>query len=145
MIAGLIGILEIGEKIKAPADVSGVWRPDETFSSSLNNSCASLRVNNPLINIEQSGVYLFISMNDAARTKLHGKIENNKLSAEGTISLKVNNEECRSPAILHMISELQRENGQVYLTGEFSTPECRECSSINFTALKNSFRKTESE
>ena len=81
LFAGLLAVLRIGEKIKAPVNVSGDWQIDKQFVETVRKCCTPIYFSHKTFNasIEQSGIHLTIIFNDELQTEMHGILENNKM------------------------------------------------------------------
>ncbi len=138
LFLALLKILEKGKNLKAPPNVSGNWiiRTDSTLK---NGKCFLQYFENniPEFSIEQSGKFLELTLNDAANTKMEGKLEDDSIRFSGTIR-DVNNfdKSCGENILVHLNIEIIKSNLTEEFTGNWTTPYCSSCSSISFTAIK---------
>ena len=140
LFIGLLGILRVGEKLKAPIDVSGDWVLSEDFTNNTINSCTPLifRKKNHLLSIEQSGIYLKAAFNDDSKLEFTGKLDNNKITLTQTNHSKTDSAaECGKYIPAEISAEVALQNGEKdELSGNWSIPNCNACKSIAFNAVK---------
>ncbi len=140
LFIGLLAILRLGEKIKAPQNVSGKWRIDAGFVNSIHNSCTPVYLpkKDPLVQIEQSGIHLTVYFNDPAKTELHGKLANDSMFFEQELNVKNDFQNLcgkKTKADLSAVIEKLPDNSYE-LIGTWSNPDCKESHSIEFNAVE---------
>lgn len=133
---GLLGILNIGETLAAPPDISGIWKV-EKVSDIIHHSCLPLNIVDSELIIEQSGIYLLVQLNNLEQTRIQGKIRNNRVSLTGVIPTEANAAKCgeETKFRLDLKLNIQQENRN-QLSGTWSTPDCSNCERIRFSAVK---------
>lgn len=140
MLVGLLEILRVGEKMKAPEDVSGNWTIDKQTQSQIQSNCGNIIFfkQNADFNIEQSGKYLELTLSDASNTKMEGKLENDSLKFSGTLPSTSNiNKSCSNEIRVELSLKLIKRSGSPEeFTGVWSTPNCSLCQNVDFSAVK---------
>ena len=137
ILAALLEILRLGEGIKAPIDVSGKWIIKEEFVNALHENCSAVNFLNQKsnLNIEQSGKFLELTLNDSANTTMNGKLENNTMTFSGTQPVK--NDSCGNQVNIQLTLKLIRQTGSPdEITGLWTTPNCGRCRQVSFAAVK---------
>lgn len=140
MFAGILEILHIGEKIKAPIDVNGNWivYNDNSEGFSSDSLPINLPKKNAEISIEQSGKHLVLTFNDANKSELNGKLEKNRMFFSRIYpvspSLKLS---CGSSTKVEVILDIdQYKDKPEQLSGIFRMPDCKIFEEIHFNAIK---------
>ena len=139
LLALLLGILRIGEKLQAPINVSGKWILNDDFTKAVAKSCApvTFHKDEPQLIIEQSGIYLNASFNDIDKTEMTGKLENNKIVFNQVIQAKKDSVKVCGNDLLTELSVTVIQNDTTdELTGAWKTPNCSKCGEIKFSAIK---------
>ena len=136
----LLAVLNIGEKIVAPDNISGKWELDPEFIEDIDKSCTLVFTSqkNNIALIEQSGVYLTITFNDKSKTIMHGELKNGKMIFEKVFASnnKLNNP-CGAETLTELTIELiKKDDMPDQLLGTWKNPECGECAVIQFSAVK---------
>lgn len=135
----LLFVLHLGEKLKAPTDISGDWQLNNISVEGVRNFCLPIRLlgNKSFISIEQSGIHLSLAFNDSDKTLMDGKLSNNKMYFEKVLS--ANNRirsKCSSTILLKLSLELiKRNNEPDELMGTLSVPSCN-CGEQKISAVK---------
>jgi len=140
LFVALLGILKIGETIKAPIDVSGKWNVNNEFAKEISSSCTPvyLPIKNPGFLIDQSGIHLTLIFNDAAKTEMHGILEKDSIFFSNNFTLSQGNfkGQDRKAQVNFSVDVLQH-GGNVYqLKGAWLTPNCGNNDIINFSAVR---------
>ena len=140
LFIGLLAVLKIGEKLKAPENVSGDWKIAGTFEDSIQNSCTPVffKLKNPELFIEQSGIHLTITFNDAARIEMHGVMKNNKIIFEQMLPVKNELQHlCGKTTIAVLTLEFHKQNNKIkQLLGTWANPSCNNCGQVQFSAIR---------
>jgi hypothetical protein len=141
LLAVLLGILRIGEKLNAPINVSGEWSVSSDFAKAVNESCISFtfRKKEPLFVIEQSGIYLKALFNDSAHTEMQGRLQNNKMVFNHAFQIKKDSAQVYGNEQLAelSVSVTLNDDNVDELTGEWKIPNVSKYGSIKFNAVKN--------
>jgi hypothetical protein len=141
LLAVLLGILRIGEKLNAPINVSGEWSVNGDFAKAANESCISItfQKKEPLLVIEQSGIYLKALFNDSAHTEMQGRLQNNKMVFSKTFKVKNDSAKVFGNEQLAelSVSVTRNDDNADELTGEWKIPNISRHGSIKFNAVKN--------
>ncbi len=140
LFAALLEILRVGEKIKAPLNVSGKWNINNISYGDNSNDCIGILTNTKNSNflIDQSGIHLTLIFNNSAKTEMQGKLENNTMTFHKIFS--VTNEGIKNCGkrinvglILKIISDNEYPDK---LTGAWYVLNCSECGKINLSAVR---------
>jgi hypothetical protein len=79
----VIGLLQMGRDLKAPASVHGVWTLDLPASGATGACGSGLSWNEaPNLIISQSGPYISLTFNDGEHTKFDGILKGTEISGE---------------------------------------------------------------
>lgn len=140
LFLALLAVLNVGEKIEAPDNISGKWELDPEFIEAAGKSCTPVFTSqkNNIALVEQSGVYLTITFNDKSKTVMYGELKNGKMIFEKVFVLnnKLNNP-CGNETLTELTIELIKKDGMPdQLSGNWENPECGECVVIQFSAVK---------
>ena len=140
LFIGLLSVLKIGKNLKAPENVSGDWQISGSFADSVQRSCTPIFLpkKNPSAFIEQSGIHLTITFNDAAKIEMHGKLENNKVVFEQTLPVKNGlKNDCGEKTLTELNLEFQKQkNKPDLLVGIWTNPSCNNCRRVKFSAAR---------
>ena len=132
-------MLHLGEKLKAPVDISGNWQINNVSIEGMRNFCVPIRLlrNNPMISIEQSGIHLSIIFNDSEKTTMSGMLSENRMLFEKIFSANdALTSKYSSKILLRLSLELiKQKNGPDELVGSLSTPSCK-CTELKISAVK---------
>jgi hypothetical protein len=133
-IAGLYGILHIGERLEAPLFVGGAWRISDEFVQTLQLYCGEKKENRALLQlpeeeaeltISQSGQYLALSFNDAERTTFMARLHQQTLRAEGQKLISGEKNGPGTPATVFFEASFVRQKGSPdCLEGIWRLPGC---------------------
>jgi hypothetical protein len=142
LLLGLLEILRIGEKLNAPANISGEWEINNEFAADVSRSCMHVlfRETEPRLSIDQSGVYLKALFNDISHIEMEGRLVNNK------IVLKQINQFKNNPADVYenklsaelYLTVIQDNKKPGVLLGDWKISNCDNCRVIIFSAIKKS-------
>ena len=140
LLAGLLGILKVGDKLNAPINVSGKWEINDNFVKVIGESCTPMTFNKvePQLTVEQSGIYLKAIFNDVNKTEMSGKLENNKMIFSQIIQAnKDSANTCGSNVNTGLsVNIIQNDSDFDRLSGVWQTPNCSTCGQIKFSAVK---------
>ncbi len=140
MLAGLLEILHVGEKMKAPIDVSGNWTIEKQTQSKIQSNCMNIifSKHNAGFNIEQSGKFLELTFSDASNTKLEGELENDSLKFIGTVpSGSGISKSCGNKLQVELkLKLIKKASSPEEFIGVWTTPNCNICRNVIFSAVK---------
>ncbi len=125
LFVSLLKILSIGDKLKAPLNVSGNWIIINDFGKEVKKTCAQISFKNqpPEMFIDQSGKYLKATINDSAKTQLKGMIDQDTITLNKIFPLR--RDSCGSTASIKLILKVVRyEDKNDKLLGIWSDPQC---------------------
>jgi hypothetical protein len=82
-VLGTVGLLQMGQSLAAPVSVAGTWSAQLTLPSSSDSADRDplLRSDPTIFTILQSGPSVFLTFDDAQRTKLAGSVDQVTISA----------------------------------------------------------------
>jgi hypothetical protein len=124
-VLGILGILRLGQGLKAPASVGGVWSLQWANPVSVKSNCPSIsfEAESPEILISQSGPAVVITLHDATQTTFSGRL------SELTIDARAK----RNPQ-LHLVASIDRQVEPDQLQGVLTSNQC--AVAINFTGTR---------
>jgi hypothetical protein len=142
LLVGLLGILRVGEKLKAPINIAGDWEIYDESAKAIKESCIPLtfQKKEPQFNIEQSGIYLKAIFNDVNHTEMSGRLENNKMVFRRTVKTRIDSVNvCGNELLIELsVKIIQYGDEPDQLSGEWTTPGCNKCGHIKFGAVRKS-------
>ena len=140
LLLGLLEILKVGEKLNAPANVSGEWEINNEFASNVSGSCMPVTFGGkePALIIEQSGVYLKALFDDISGIEMEGRLENNKIVFRQIKKFRKNTadvyENKFSAELSLKVVQVNKKPGE--LQGVWRISDCGNCGEIKFGAVK---------
>ena len=138
-LLGLLGILRAGEHLTAPVSVGGDWYLEANTGVLPSASCRDLlaRVNQPFLNVSQSGTNLVFIINNPEKTTQPGLIRGATLTMrrEGVRASDATNE-CKDPQAIYLDATVDTHGGQRVLTGALRIDGCASCPPISFRAVR---------
>lgn len=134
----LLGILDAGRGLTAPAHVGGAWVVEADFSRLAGAPCGELlTAGHPLIlNILQSGTDILSSFDSSQRTTFSGVLDGTTLRVGSPGPFTARNGDGRCNNGISMTATLDRQAGQISLVGMLTMNSCRECSPVSFRATR---------
>ena len=137
---GLLGILQIGEKLEAPVSVGGSWAVESTTAQALERSCAPLEAPGDRLEltISQSGRYVQLRLNDAAKTSMTGRLHARTLTARRVLASGAHaRNDCGATTEAELQLEVHhRSGGADRLSGSWRVPGCDACPTQSFRAVR---------
>ena len=132
-LLGLIGILNVGRHLHAPAAVGGVWDLEADLQPSLSTACrAPLAARQPTLTISQSGRYLTLTLD---QMEGFGKVENTTLI--GAVSAVANGISCSSgEEAVHVQAKFKPSVDGDLMTGVIEIKGCSGCVPVPFRATR---------
>lgn len=139
-LAGVIGILRIGETLTPPIAVGGVWRLEVSPPAGDEPACDDplLQSTPPVLTISQSGPHLRLSFNDAGRTTLVGEIRGETVTAEavGAGSVAEANASEGAAVSTSLEARIDPQTAPGRLRGVLTSTQCSRRIEQPFTALR---------
>jgi hypothetical protein len=140
-LAGVVGILRLGETLTPPTSIGGAWRIEANPPEAGEPACGlslSLWVQQPVLTISQSGSHLLLTLNNQQSTTLVGEIEGATVVADESVSRRraqANAAEAQAAAA-HLEASVDRQAEPGRLQGVLTTTQCSRRTVIPFTAIR---------
>lgn len=139
-LLGLLGILRIGETLDVPVSIGGTWTVEPATAQAIQRSCVSLELpdRDPEMTVSQSGRYVQVRFNDAARTSMIGRLRAHTLTVRQVLPSGAHVERiCGATILTVMQVQLRRGSGDAdRLSGWWRMPECDVCTAQPFHAVR---------
>jgi hypothetical protein len=132
-LLGLIGILNVGRHLHAPAAVGGDWNLEGDLQRTLSPACRSPLVQRQLtLTISQSGRYLILTLDQMQGA---GQVENTTMS--GAVSAVTNGISCASgEEVAHLNARIEPSVDGDLMTGVIEIRGCSGCVPFPFRATR---------
>ena len=130
-LAGVYGIVCLGQDLKPPMSVAGAWKVEPTPRTSDSASCEGLMASSKslILKISQTGPHLALTLSDQKATRLTGEVSFESLTARSLEETE------RTPAI-QLQANINRQSGVERLSGTFTFANCPAGSELSFTAIR---------
>jgi hypothetical protein len=124
-VLGILGIMQLGQGLKAPASVGGVWSLRWANPVAVKTNCPSIpfEAEVPELLISQSGREVVVTLHDAPHTTFSGEL------GELTIDARAK----RNPS-LHLVVSIDRQVEPDQLQGMLTSDQC--ATTLNFTGIR---------
>jgi hypothetical protein len=134
-VLGVVGILRLGSRLEAPADIGGSWRAAYAPAAQLVPPCVELAPEGPAFDVTQSGLHAGVTLNDPSRTRLDARLRGARLwaSAERLPLLGTARAACPD-APLELAAELVPDGRESQLVGQLWAGGCAACAPVSFRA-----------
>jgi len=141
-VLGVAGILRLGSRLEAPPDIGGTWRAAFAPAAQLVPPCVELPPDAAAFDVAQSGVHVSVTLNDASRTRLDGKLRGMHLwgRAENLPLLGTARTACPG-APLELAADLVWDGRESHLVGNLWAGGCAACAPVSFQAERVSGRR----
>jgi hypothetical protein len=120
-VLGVLGLLQVGERLTAPVSVGGTWSAEIDEQTVDDPACGGLSSwSEPVIlTISQSGPNLLLTINNQEKISMAGQIKGMKISARGAVhsSADVTTE-------IHLEATVDRQAEPDGLLGELTINNC---------------------
>jgi hypothetical protein len=119
-ILGILGLLQLGSSLQAPASIGGIWLLQPADAEVQNADCAKLFTETavPTLLISQSGIFLQLTMNTTEKLTLTGRLTGLEVVAEADTAV--------------FQATINRESEPDSLTGKLLIPPC----TLSLTGLR---------
>jgi hypothetical protein len=124
-VLAILGIIHLGQGLRAPASVGGRWALQATQASAADLDCLSFSfaAEPSELSISQSGPELALTFNDSGQTKFTGKLQGLKITARSR----------RDPE-LHLVAEVDRQAEPDQLSSTIASEQC--AAAIQLTGVR---------
>jgi hypothetical protein len=124
-ILGILGILQLGKSLEAPASVGGVWSVQWPDLAQATAACPSIAfgAESPELTISQSGRELLITFQDSNRTAFSGRLQGLTIDAGA-----------KQDPDLHFEATIDRQAEPDRLQGRLASSQCG--IAISLTGLR---------
>ncbi len=131
-LLGLTGILYLGQRLVPPPGVGGTWAFTVGEHEQARAPCARMEAPEDGLELvlSQSGPRLVGRFNDAAQTRLSGR-----LHAAGIRGRVRGADGCAGNALVQLEAELREEADGLHLVGRLTDPGCA-CAPVAFVAVR---------
>ena len=137
-LAGLLGVLRVGQWMEAPRAVHGSWAVQPMAPSSRVCTRFLLSDADSTLTISQSGRQLTGSLGPGAEVGLRGSITGNEISLEGVIlpGATPRHVACTEGDTLRLTAQFSASRGIRQLEARLWSSSCADCGAVGFTAAR---------
>lgn len=137
-LAGLLGVLRVGQWIEAPRAVHGTWAVQPMAATGRVCTRYLLSDADSTLTISQSGRVLTGSLGPGAEVGLKGFITGNEISLEGVIlpGTTPRHIACTEGDTLRLTASFSAGRGIRQLEARLWSSSCADCGAIGFTAAR---------
>lgn len=137
-VAGIYGMLCLGQDLKPPTSVGGEWNVELNPRNADTLLCKSFIVSSEslILKVTQTGPYLDLTLNDPSATRLSGQVAFERITAR---SLEEIEAAPRAPGMtprIYLQANVHRQPGLDRLSGTFTFANCPAGSELSFTATR---------
>lgn len=137
-VAGIYGVVCLGQDLKPPMSVGGEWNVELTPRKADMLLCKGFIVSSEslVLKVTQTGPHLALTLNDPSATRLSGEVTFERVTAKSL--------EEKTPGAPGMTSQIylqaniHRQPGLDRLSGTFTFANCPAGSELSFTAIRRS-------
>jgi len=134
-LVGLVGLLQAGQRLVAPASIGGTWNVQADFSTLAVTPCtALLEVKQPFLTLAQSGSDIVATLNNAERTTLTGILHDMTLTV-GDSSGRAANPAANCADAIYLDTTVDTRAVPRVITGTVGV-RCPGCGSVPFRAVR---------
>lgn len=138
-LLGVLGILRVGAGLEAPPDIGGTWRAGLAPSAQLVPPCVELGHEMPSFDVSQSGIHVGVTLHDAARTRLDGRLTGTRLWGQAPRLPLVGTARNACPdATLELAADVSSDGRERLLVGNLWAGGCAACAPVSFRAERAS-------
>ena len=125
-VAGVYGIVCLGQDLKPPMSVAGAWNLELTPRTA--DTCKGFTVSSKslILKITQTGPHLVLTLNDQSATRLSGEVNFESLTARSQ----------SATSAIQMQAKIDRQSAWERLSGTFTFAGCPAGSELSFTAIR---------
>jgi hypothetical protein len=137
-LAGLLGVLRVGQWIEAPRAVHGSWAVQPMAASGRVCTRYLLSDADSTLTISQSGSQLTGSLGPEAEVGLRGSLTGNEISLEGVIQPGATPRYvgCTVGDTLRLTARFSASRGLRQLEAQLWSSACTDCGAVGFTAAR---------
>ena len=135
-VLGVFALLQAGERLTAPVSVGGTWNLEINPQVAGSPACTglSIRSEQPLLTISQSGPHLRLTFNDEGNTMLVGQIDDMTIVANVIRHPAAGDARDNQTAVIHLEAVVDRHPEPDRLEGTLIMNGC--LVSVPFTAVR---------
>jgi hypothetical protein len=137
-LAGLLGVLRVGQRIEAPQAVHGSWAVQPMAASGRVCTRYLLSEADSTLVISQSGRQLSGSLGPGAEVGLRGSLTGNELSLEGVIEpgATPRHVACTEGDTVRLTARFSATREVRVLEAQLWSSACADCAAVAFTAAR---------
>lgn len=137
-VAGIYGIVCLGQDLKPPLSVGGEWNVDLTPRAAVILPCTGLIVTSEslILKVTQNGPHLLLKLNDQSATLLAGEINLEKLTARSLEQLEATPSAPGMTMPIRLQANIDRQSGLDRLSGTLTFANCPAGSELSFSAKR---------
>jgi len=137
-LVGVALVLYLGQHLQPQSYIGGAWNVEIDAAALSSSPCAELltTLNQPALNISQSGRYLLVRLNNRAATTVEGQISGTTIRAGQESGFEARST-CNGKNAIEFTAGLSKAMpGQVQLNGELRLAGCAGCAPVAFKAIR---------
>lgn len=137
-VAGVFGIVRLGQDLKPPMSVGGAWNVELSPRTADDLPCNDFTVSSNLLilKVAQSGPHLVLTLNDQGATRLSGEINRGSLTAKSLELIGATPGASNATSAIQLQANVDRKPGLDRLWGTLTVANCPAGSQFLFTAIR---------
>jgi len=137
-VAGIYGIVCLGQDLKPPTSVAGAWTVELTPRTADTPPCKGFIVSSKslILKVTQSGPHLVLTLNDQSATRFSGEVNFESLTAKSLEEIEARQGAPGITTSIEVQAGIDRHSGVDRLSGTFTFANCPTGSELSFTALR---------
>lgn len=137
-VAGIFVIVRLGQDLKPPMSVGGVWNLELSPRAADDLPCNDFTVSSNLLilKVAQSGPHLVLTLNNQGATRLSGEINRGTLTARSLEKIGATPGAPNAPSAIHLQADVDRKPGLDRLWGTLTVAGCAAGGQLQFTAIR---------
>ena len=137
-VAGIYGIVCLGQDLKPPMSVAGAWTVELAPRAPDTPPCKGFVVSSKslILKVTQSGPHLLLTLNDQSATRLSGEVNFESLSARSPEEVETRQGATGITSSIEVQAGIDRHSGVDRLSGTFTFANCPTGSELSFTAVR---------
>jgi hypothetical protein len=137
-VAGIYGIVCLGQDLKPPMSVAGAWNVELTPRTADTAPCKGFIVSSKslILKVTQSGPHLALTLNDQSATRLSGEVNFASLTARSLEQIEATQGALGMTSPIQLEANIDRQSGLDRLSGTFTFANCPVGSELSFTAIR---------
>jgi hypothetical protein len=137
-VAGIYGIVRLGQDLKPPISVAGAWNVELTPRTADTAPCRGLIVSSKslILKVTQTGPHLALTLNDQNATRLAGVVNLERLTARSLEQIEAMPVAPGMTSPIQLQANIDRQPGLDRLSGTFTFANCPAGTELSFTAMR---------